>query len=124
MTYLSYALSAIAVLFCMFDGVSKLFKSKPVVEATVQLGYAESAIRPIGLTLLACTVLYVFPATSAFGAILLTGYFGGAVASNIRVQAAAFNCIFPSIFAIFVWSGLALRDPNIYAALFHPWART
>ncbi|HEV3089818.1 MAG TPA: DoxX family protein [Candidatus Cybelea sp.] len=119
MIYFGCALSAIAVLFFLADGASKLFKPEPVVKATVQLGYAESAIRPIGLALLAFTVLYVLPATSAFGAILLTGYLGGAVASNIRVQATAFNCMFPMIFAFFVWAGLALRNPQIYTALLH-----
>ncbi|HXJ44938.1 MAG TPA: DoxX family protein, partial [Bryobacteraceae bacterium] len=77
-------LSAIAVLFCLMDGGMKLFKPPFVVAATVQLGYPESSIVGIGVILLACTALYAIPRTAILGAILLTGYLGGAVASNVR----------------------------------------
>ena len=77
--------SGAAAAFFLMDGVMKLFKPAPVVEATVQLGYPESVIIWLGTVLTACTVLYVIPRTSILGAILLTGYLGGAVATHVRV---------------------------------------
>lgn len=71
-------MSALPVLFLLMDGVMKLIKPVLVVEATVKLGYPESVILPLGVVLLLCTVLYTIPQTSVLGAILLTGYLGGA----------------------------------------------
>src|SRR6516165_10452153 len=82
--WIGRVLSALASLFLLFDGIMKLLKPPVVVQSTLQLGYAESAILGIGLTLLVCTLLYVVPRSSILGAVLLTGYLGGAVASNIR----------------------------------------
>src|SRR5678815_1351815 len=76
--------SALPVLFLLMDAVMKLVKPAFVVEATVQLGYPESVIIGLGIVLLSCTVLYVIPRTSVLGAILLTGYLGGAVATHVR----------------------------------------
>ena len=98
------------VLFLLVDGVMKLFKPAVVVDATVKLGYSESTIIPIGLVLIACTVLYLIPATSVVGAILLTGYLGGAVATHVRAGEGLFSIIFPIIFGILLWLGLYLRD--------------
>src|SRR5688572_17413774 len=84
-------LSGLPVLFLLVDGAMKLWKPAPVVEATLQLGYPESAIVGIGVLLLTCTLLYVLPRTSIVGAILLTGYLGGAVASHVRVGNGWFN---------------------------------
>lgn len=106
-------LSGLAVLFCLMDGVMKLFKPPAVVKATLQLGFPESAIVGIGVALLACTLLYVIPRTSILGAVVLTGYLGGAVASQVRVSANWFNILFPIIFAAIVWTGLALRDRRV-----------
>ncbi len=107
-------LSAIAVLFFVMDGVMKLFRPPVVVDATVhQLGYPMDDILGIGVTLLLCTTLYIIPRTSLFGAVLLTGYLGGAVASNIRAGQPLFNIAFPIIFAIFMWGGLWLRDRRV-----------
>src|SRR5215510_2196041 len=78
-------LSGLAVLLLLVDGSMKLSKPTVVVEATRQLGYPESQIPGIGILLLACTLLYIFPRTAILGAVLLTGYFGGAVASQLRV---------------------------------------
>src|SRR5437763_66286 len=88
-------LSTVSVLFFLMDGVMKLFKPAVVVAATTQLGYPESDIIGIGILLLACTTLYVVPRTSILGAILLTGYLGGAVASQLRVGNPMFNMLFP-----------------------------
>ena len=107
------ALSGLAVLFLLLDGGMKLVKPPFVVDATVQLGYQESAIVGIGLTLLACTLLYVIPRTSVLGAILLTGYLGGAVASNVRADAPLLNVAFPILFAVLAWAGVFLRESRL-----------
>lgn len=108
-----WIVSAIPILFLLLDGVMKLIKPAPVVEATVHLGYSESVIVPLGIVLIACTVLYLHPATSILGAILLTGYLGGAVATHVRVGEGAFSIAFPIIMGIFVWGGLYLRNPRL-----------
>ena len=102
-------------LFLLVDGVMKLFKPPVVVEATVNLGYPESTIIPIGVVLIICTVLYLIPATSILGAILLTGYLGGAVATHVRTGESAFSIVFPVIFGILIWLGLYLRDARLRA---------
>lgn len=108
-------LSALAALFFAFDGVAKLFAPAPVVTATVGLGFPESEIVGIGVTLLICTALYVIPRTSIVGAVLLTGYLGGAIASKVRIHAPLFDICFAVVFAGFVWGGLWLRDPRLRA---------
>jgi hypothetical protein len=106
-------LSGLVVLFFLMDGGMKLFKPPFVVDATRQLGYPESEIVGIGLVLLTCTLLYVVPRTSILGAILLTGYMGGAVASQVRIGAGWFNVMFAVSLSILVWAGLWLRDPRL-----------
>ena len=91
----------------------KLVKPPIVVQSTWQLGYAESAILGIGLTLLVCTLLYIVPRSSILGAVLLTGYLGGAVASNIRAGMPVFNVVFPMIMAALLWGGLWFRDLRV-----------
>jgi hypothetical protein len=110
-------MSGMPALFLLADGVMKLFKPRVVVEATLQLGYPESAIVGIGVALLVSTLLYLLPRTSVLGAVLLTGYLGGAVATHIRVRAPAFNVIFPIIFGILLWGGLCLRDRRLQEIL-------
>ena len=106
-------MSALASLFLLVDGVMKLLKPVVVVKATLQLGYAESAIVGIGATLLVCTLLYVVPRTSTVGAVFLTTYLGGAVASNVRAGMPVFNVLFPMIMAGLVWGGLWFRDLRV-----------
>jgi hypothetical protein len=113
-TYAGRTLSALAILFLLMDGAMKLFKPAFVVEATTRrLGYPESAIVGIGVTLLTCTALYILPRTRILGAILLTGYLGGAVASNVRAGTGWFNTLFPVSIAVVVWLGLGLRDEHL-----------
>jgi len=83
----------------------------------MQLGYPESCIVGIGVTLLVCTLLYIVPRTSAVGAVLLTGYLGGAVASNVRAGMPLFNVVFPIILAALLWGGLWLRDLRVRGLL-------
>jgi hypothetical protein len=108
-----YIVSALPVLFLLMDGVMKLFKPALVVDATVKLGYQESVIIPLGIVLLICTVLYIVPLTSILGAILLTGYLGGAVATHVRAGEGAFPILFPVIMGVLIWAGLYLRDPRL-----------
>jgi sorbitol-specific phosphotransferase system component IIC len=103
-------ISALVVLFLAFDGIIKVIKDPRVISASADLGYSTSSIVGIGAVLLGCTLLYVIPRTAILGAILLTGYLGGAVASNVRVGHPVFQCIFPVIFGVLVWAGLFLRD--------------
>jgi hypothetical protein len=107
------ALTGLAGAFLILDGAMKLAKPAVVVEATKQLGFPESTIVGIGLVLLACTLLYLIPRTSILGAVLLTGYLGGAVASNVRAEEPLFNIVFPLILAGIAWSGLWLREPRL-----------
>lgn len=106
-------ISALPALFLLLDGTLKLIKPAPVVEATVRLGYPESVIVGLGIVLIACTVLYLIPRTSVLGAILLTGYLGGAVATHVRVGEGLFPVSFPIIMGVLVWGGLWLRDERL-----------
>ena len=110
-------LSAIPVLFLLFDGVAKLIKPASVVEATVRLGYPESVIPSLGILLLVCTVVYVVPRTSVLGAILLTGSLGGATATHVRIGDPLFPVLFPSIVGALIWGGLFLRDERLRALI-------
>ncbi|HKP88239.1 MAG TPA: DoxX family protein [Blastocatellia bacterium] len=110
-------LSALASLFLLFDGVLKLIKPAPVVEGTIRLGYPESVIIGLGIVLLACTVLYMIPRTSVLGAVLLTGYLGGATATHVRVSDQLFAILFPSIVGALIWGGLYLRDARLRALI-------
>jgi len=110
-------LSVFATLFLVMDGVMKLLKPAMVLKATRDLGYPESQIVGIGVLLLACTLLYVVPRTSILGAILLTGYLGGAIASQVRVQAPPLNVVFALVFACLIWAGLWLRDTRVRSIL-------
>ena len=103
--------SALPVLFLLMDGIMKLIKPAPVVDATVKVGYPATTIVPLGIVLLVCTILYVIPRTSIIGAILLTGYLGGAVASHVRVGDPLFtHVLFPVYLGVMIWLGLYLRD--------------
>jgi hypothetical protein len=112
-------LSALAALFLLVDGAMKLVRSDFVVETTVKLGYPESVILPLGMVLLVCTLLYLVPSTSVLGAILLTGYLGGAVATHVRHEDTLFEILFPIIFGALLWGGLVLRDTRLRSLV--PW---
>ncbi len=109
--------SFLPALFLLMDGIMKLIKPPPVVQATVELGYSESVILALGIILLTATILYVIPQTSVLGAILLTGYLGGAVATHVRVSDGLFSIVFPIVFGVLLWGGLWLRDLRVRALL-------
>ena len=99
------------VAFLLFDGGVKVMKVQGAVEATVRLGYPARLVLAIGIAELACTILYVIPRTSILGAILLTGYLGGATAAQVRLEDPWF--FFPVVVGVLVWLGLYLRDPRL-----------
>jgi uncharacterized membrane protein YphA (DoxX/SURF4 family) len=102
----------------LFDGVIHTMKIPAVVEGFAKLGYPITVATPLGIIEIVCTILYLIPRTSAFGAVLLTGYLGGAIASNLRIQAPLFgNVLFPIYVALFFWGGLWLRDSRVRAIL-------
>jgi hypothetical protein len=107
-------LSGLTVLFLIFDSVVKLVQSHWALEATVRLGYSEQVVLPLGIVLLASTLLYVLPRTSVLGAILLTGYLGGATATHVRVGQ---PFVFPIVFGVLVWLGLWLRNARLRALI-------
>lgn len=113
MVWAGRIISALPALFMIVDGGMKLIKPAVVVDATVKLGYPETVIFPLGIVLLGCTMLYLIPRTAILGAILLTGYLGGAVATHVRVGEGAFSIVFPIIFGVLIWGGLWLRDNRL-----------
>ena len=104
-------LSGLVTLFMLFDASIKVLKLAPAMEGTVRLGYPLSTIFPIGLTGLACILLYAVPRTSVIGAILLTGYLGGATATQVRLLDPWFG--FPVVLGVLAWAGLYLRERQV-----------
>jgi DoxX-like family len=111
-------LSGIAIVFLLVDTVGKLLRVAPVVEGAAKLGYPESAVLPMGVLLLVGVVLYAIPRTSVLGAIYLTGFLGGAVATHFRVGSPLLTHVLFAIYvATFVWGGLVLRNPRLLSLL-------
>ena len=109
-----WGMSGLVILFMLFDGISKLMLVPQVVGATNKIGYPGNVIRPIGIILLLCTVLYAVPRTAMIGAILLTGFLGGAVASKVRLEDPLFSSVlFGVYFGLLVWGGLYFRDQRV-----------
>jgi len=114
--WIGRTLSSVPTLFLLLDSLGKLLRTGAVVEGTVQLGYRESVVLPLGILLLACTVLYLIPRTSVLGAILLTGYLGGVVATHVRVGSSLFSQVsFPIYLGALIWAGLLLREARLRA---------
>ncbi len=106
-----WILSTLVILFCLFDVFGKFTQPESVIRGTVALGYPERVILPLGVILLICTLLYAIPKTALWGAVLLTGYLGGAVATHIRVENPLFtHILFPIYLGIVLWLGLYLRS--------------
>jgi hypothetical protein len=110
-----YIASAIPVLMLLFSGVMKLVKPAFLVEEFGRLGYDENLAFGIGILEIGCTVVYLIPRTSILGAILLTGYLGGATATHVRIGDPSF--FMPVILGVLVWLGLYLRDHRLRALL-------
>jgi hypothetical protein len=113
-------LSTLAVLFLTFDGVIKILHTTPVVEAFARMGWPDSLAFGIGALELACLALYLLPRTAALGAILLSAFLGGAIATHLRIGDPFFShTIFPVYVAALLWGGLYLRDERVRALA--PW---
>ncbi|HEX3436136.1 MAG TPA: DoxX family protein [Pseudacidobacterium sp.] len=111
-------LSGFVVLFLSMDGVMKLVKPAVVLKAQAMLGWPDALTGTTGVILLICTILYAIPRTAALGAILLTGYLGGAVAVQLRVGNPLFGeTLFPVYMGILLWAGLFLREGRLYAII-------
>ena len=109
--------TALVVLFFVFDGVTKIMKVTPVMEACERLGLAPQAVVGIGCLLLLCTAIYCVPPTAGLGAVLLTGYLGGAAAIHVRGGSGWFEIAFSIAFGVLVWIGLALREPRLWGII-------
>jgi uncharacterized membrane protein YkvI len=116
MLWTGRVLSGIAVAFLLFDGIMKFFLHKlppEVLEANAPLQWPMEKMTTVGTILLICTVLYAIPRTTLLGAVLLTGYLGGAIASHLRVSNPLWtHTLFPIYVAIFIWLGFYLRNPE------------
>jgi DoxX-like family len=118
LVWVGRALSGLAISFLTFDAFGKVTRVAQVVEGTVKLGVPESLLVGIGITLFVCTALYAIPQTAVMGAILLTGYLGGAVAVHVRVENPWLtHALFPVYVGVFVWGGLLLRDHRLGALI-------
>lgn len=113
------ALSAIVSVLLLLDSVGKLLRAQAVLDGTAQLGYSTDVVFGLGVTLLVCVIAYAIPATSFIGALLLTGYLGGAVATHVRVGDPLFTHVLaPTYVAVVLWGGLVLRDARLRGLLF------
>jgi hypothetical protein len=106
-------LSALPVLLMVFSASLKLSRTPAAVEGFSRFGYAEHLLVPLGIVELSCVVLYLIPQTAVLGAILMTGYLGGAVATHFRVRDPSF--ILPALLGVIAWLGLYLREPRLRA---------
>ena len=110
--------TGISVAFLLFDASFKLFATPEAIEGTAALGYSADVIVPLGIVQLACLILYVVPRTAILGALLWTGYLGGAIATHVRVGNPLFShTLFPIYVAVLLWAGLWLRDMRVRALL-------
>jgi len=111
-------LSALAILFLLFDASMKLMQPVEAVEGTKALGWPVTVLTALGITQIVCLLLYLYPRTAILGAILWTGYLGGAIATHVRIGNPLFSHIlFPVYVAAFLWGGLWLRDRYLRALL-------
>ena len=111
-------LSGIAVLFLIFDMSIKFSGAKEAIEGTTQLGWQPHHLPILGVIQLVCLVLYLVPRTAPLGAVLWTGYLGGAIATHLRLDNPLFSHIlFPTYVAALLWGGLYLRDARVRAAI-------
>jgi hypothetical protein len=120
LTWTARVLGGLVSLFLLVDGAGKVLRLAPYVEGTARVGYPASSLVPLGLVLLACTILYLVPRTAVLGAVLLTGYLGGAVATHVRMSE---PFVFPVVFGVLIWACLCVRDGRVRAIFFPRSAR-
>jgi hypothetical protein len=114
-TIAGWVVSGLVAAFMLLDAGLKFAKPAAVAEAFQRTGWPMDLSVTVGVILLACTVLYLIPKTAVLGAILTTGYLGGAVATNLRLHNPAFNTLFPLVFGILAWIGVWLRERKLAA---------
>ena len=119
--WVGHAVSALPVLMLFVSAIMKFARPAPVVEGMVKHGYSEDIILGLGVVELTCTVLYLIPQTAVLGAILLTGYLGGATATHVRVGEYSQALMGAIPFGILLWLGLYLREPRLRALI--PWRK-
>jgi hypothetical protein len=118
MRWLGFTLSGLVILFMLMDATMKLLQLPIVLETTVQNGWPVSSVVPLGIVLLLCTALYAAPQTSVLGAILLTAYLGGSVATHARIASPIFShMLFGAYLGVMLWGGLYLRDARLRALI-------
>ena len=108
-----WVVTGLVIAFLIFDGATKILKVSPVMEACARFGLGPTTVVGIGTVLLACTALYALPRTAVLGAILVTGYLGGAVAIHVRQGSSLFETVFPIGVGSLAWLGLVLREPRL-----------
>jgi len=114
--WIGWIITGLISAFMLLDAAMKFARPAPVMEAFGRSGWPVGLSVPLGAILLSCTVLYLIPRTSVLGAIVLTGYLGGAVATNMRLQNPLFsNTLFPVYFGVLTWVGVWLREPRLRA---------
>jgi hypothetical protein len=124
MVWTGRILSGLGVLFLLFDATVKVLQLPPAMQGTAQLGYPASVVLPLGILQLVCLAVYLVPRTSVLGAILWTGYLGGAIATHVRLGNPLFShVLFPVYLAALLWGGLWLRDERVRAVLRAPAAK-
>ena len=112
--WIGWCVSGLTAAFMLFDAGAKFAKPSQVIDALARTGWPVRLSSTLGAILLTCTVLYLVPQTSVLGAILLTGYLGGAVATNLRIgNPLPTHTLFPVYFGVLVWIGLWVRDPKV-----------
>jgi hypothetical protein len=123
MWWIGFSMSAVVVLFLLLDAGMKLAAVRPVLEAGQQIGYPGVGMaRKLGALLLVCTLLYIYPRTSLLGAILVTAFLGGAVATHVRLGNPLFSHVLFGVYVgVLMWGGMVLRDPRV-RNLLTPWA--
>ena len=117
MPRVGWLLTTLSVLFLLFDGVAKVAMLEPVLKASAQLEVPERVIPGLGVVLITATLIYAYPRTALLGAILLTGYLGGATWTHVRMGGPIFPMVFPSLVAALIWGGLYLREHRLRALL-------
>jgi hypothetical protein len=117
MVWTGWVLQLLVSVFLLFDSGIKVLKLDMAVKGTVQAGFSEAVVAPLGWTLLISLIVYVIPRTAILGAILLTGYLGGAVATNVRLGMPFYFILLPAIMGAMAWGGLYLRDDRLRAMI-------
>lgn len=112
--WFGWTLGGLVAMFLLVDAVGKLLRLGPYVQGTLEFGYSDGLVAPLGAVLLVCTILYCVPRTAVLGAILLTGYLGGATATHVRVGQPYW---FPILFGVLTWLALYLRQDRLRALL-------